>query len=277
MTTQASVLLSAVLAGTVLLAVAARAPGRPQSSAEAVQTEPAPASRVALGAGLLLPAPPPMPAAAVARMTKAAVMPPDDRSTAARPVDVAAALPQAAAPFGDASGREQGRTLLRLLEHGQGPVIELVWPQDQAGRERLHRKLTRCHGLRIAVTDDGGALYTLDEPPGQAWVPDLDRLSGYVRAPSGAAPLSERTAAEAIRRRHALPATAATVRLFPRRVDAELLAGLRALIGQGYRDTRIIRGRYTIGSGDVLVRDLNVDGQPVPGLISLTSDARCRA
>lgn len=278
MSGQASVALSAVLAGAVLLAVVARtpAPSKEQETDGAAEQVASP-PRASFASSLRLPAPPPLPT--VAPVPVAAVHSDAEAIPAEQPgkaVDATAATPRPTPqPVVASPARRQGRTLLRLLEHGQGPVIELAWPEDRAGREQLYRRLSLCHGMRTAVARADGGLFTADLPSGQPWVPDLDRYSGYMRATAGAMPAAEQTAASDIRARHGLPAEAATVRLFPRRMDAELLGGLRALIGPDYRTSRTIHGRYVLSGKGVLVRDLSADGRAVAGLIALSAGAGC--
>ncbi len=54
--------------------------------------------------------------------------------------------------------RKAGRALLRLLEHGKGPSVEIAWPDDARDRTRLHRLLGRCYGMRLAVMDGADRL-----------------------------------------------------------------------------------------------------------------------
>ena len=113
-----------------------------------------------------------------------------------------------------------GRQLLRILEHGEGPVIEIAWPRSSAQRERLHGVLQRCHGMRLALIDRAGGLYLDAGPRGNKWPIDLDRFSGFVRRPNGHITSAERRDAERVARyHHGLPATT-PVRLFPRAADA---------------------------------------------------------
>lgn len=282
MSAQVTVGLTAVLVGALVLALVTRAPTDDSTRPTASRSDVAPADRprakrsiMALGPALALPAPPgvtdgALPAPYTGARSAAVTV---DRLAVPAPV-LEPSGPRLAARMGSAAAG-QGRTLLRLLEHGQGPAIELAWPDDDKTRERLYRRFSRCHGMRLAVADSGGALFTLAEAPGRPWSPDLDRFSGYMRAPAGAEPAAELVQAAAIRRHHGLADASAPVRLFPRAVDADLLAGLRALIGPHYRTARKIRGRYDIGGDGVLVRSLSVDGRPVGGLIALRETARC--
>ena len=65
------------------------------------------------------------------------------------------------------------------------------------------------------------------------------------------------------------------VRLFPRRVDALLLGGLRNLVGGDYAKYRAIRARYRLDGARVSVRDVIADGRSLIGRVDLTAAARC--
>lgn len=170
----------------------------------------------------------------------------------------------------EASG---GGALLRLLEHGLGPRVEIAWPSDAEESERLYDTFGRCFGMRTLVLTASGTLHAGDGPAGLPWRPDLDRDSGFVRQPSGVETRREKMVADDIRARHGVAGD--VVRIFPRAVDAAFLGGLAALMGPTYRHARSIRGRYVLSSGRVLVIGLVGDGQSVAGRIDL-GRGRCR-
>ena len=170
----------------------------------------------------------------------------------------------------------EGRTLLRLLEHGRGPGIEIAWPAGRAGRQQLFHRFAACFGMRLALVDADGKLFAEGGVRGQSWAPNLDRYSGFVRRPAGRLTASERRRAGAIAVHHGR--RGALVRVFPRRVDALLLAGLSQLVGPGYRAARTIRARYRQVAGRLSVEDVSVDGRAVAGRIELSRamKASCR-
>lgn len=168
-----------------------------------------------------------------------------------------------------------GRVLLRLLEHGSGPGIEIRWPREAAERERLYHVLKRCYGMRLALLDSQSRLFVEGGARGDAWRPNLDRFSGFVRQPLGPLTGGERRQAAAIRARHGALGAAVPVRLFPRPVDAALLGGLRNLIGDGYGDRRTIRARYRLTGGAVIIEGVTVNGRSVAGRVDLSRVARC--
>lgn len=175
----------------------------------------------------------------------------------------------------DPSSAARGRVLLRLLEHGRGPAIELAWPGAAAERARLYHQLRGCLGMRVALSPDSGPgagrLFVADNPPGQSWRPNSDRYSGFARRPAGRLAAAEQADLRAIARRHDLPPYSPAMRIFPRRVDARLLGGLDRILGGAYGRAGAIRASYHLTGATIQVRDIQVDGQAVPGAISLNT------
>ncbi|WP_417784117.1 hypothetical protein [Terasakiella pusilla] len=169
-----------------------------------------------------------------------------------------------------------GRALLRVLEHGKGPLIEIAWPKEARGREALHQTFKTCFGMVNAVMDAKGDLYRTSEARGQRWEINLDRYSGFLREASGSLPRSEQGIRQAVKRHHGGLGAAGLVRIFPRKVDASLLGGLQAMVGPQYMQARSIQARYVQVNGQVLVRDIFVDGVTLEGAIALSPTRRCR-
>ena len=162
----------------------------------------------------------------------------------------------------------KGRSLLRLLEHGKGPAIEIAWPLSERDRSTLFRYLNACYGMRTALLDGQGRLYLDAGARGLKWEINLDRFSGFVRQPDGHITAAERRAGEKIRRYHGLIPATHIVRVFPRVIDAALLGGLKRVMGEGYTSAQTIRGRYRKTSSGLLVDDIVRDGRKVSGTIS---------
>ena len=162
----------------------------------------------------------------------------------------------------------KGRKLLKLLEHGKGPTIEITWPRNEAERARLFGYLSACYGMQTALLDGNGQLYVEGGRRGRRWEINLDRFSGFVRRPDGIIAPAERRAAEKVRRYHGLIPAAHVVRIFPRVVDAALLGGLKRLMGDAYAGARTIRGHYRITQGGLVVEAINYDNRNVLGAIS---------
>lgn len=184
-----------------------------------------------------------------------------------------APVPKAkAAPDSEPEAKEvaaQGRVLLQLLEHGQGPVIELAWPRDGAARSRLYRRFRDCFGMQVALNRGAGELFVAQGPAGTSWRPNRDRYSGFARQPAGRLAAAERRDLRAIARHHDLPNWAAAMRIFPRYVDARLLGGLEQLLAAGYAKAGSIRARYHLRGGGIVVREIQVDGRAIPGSVDL--------
>lgn len=162
----------------------------------------------------------------------------------------------------------EGRTLLRLLEHGSGPDIEIAWPQSPRERYRLQQQLSSCFGMRTALMNARGDLFVAEGARGQKWNPNLDRFSGFVRRPNGYLSPKERDEAERIRQYHRLGRTERVIRLFPRHVDSVLLGGLRQVLGASYDQARTIRAAYRLDGTTLTIEDIRADGVLLPGRIA---------
>ncbi len=162
----------------------------------------------------------------------------------------------------------KGRRLLKLLEHGKGPVIEIAWPRSEKERTRLFGYLNSCYGMRTALMDSGGRLYVEGGKRGRRWEINLDRFSGFVRRPDGIIAPAERRAAEKVRQYHGLIPAVHVVRVFPRVVDAALLGGLKRLMGDAYSRATTIRGHYRKTLSGLVVEAIAYEGGNVLGAIS---------
>jgi len=172
----------------------------------------------------------------------------------------------------------EGRTLLRLLEHGSGPTIELAWPGTARQRENLFDLLGGCYGMQVALMDRKDRLFIASGRRTVPWALNLDRFSGFLREPAGVISRQERRAAEQIRAHHGGLRNAVPVRIFRRDVDARLLGGLRRLIGGSYPRVQAIRARYRARGRQLVVEDIVADGRAIPGRLELPPVARgaCR-
>ena len=177
----------------------------------------------------------------------------------------------AASPVSKQSTGE-GRSLLKLLEHGKGPSVEIEWPTSATLRRRLYNIFKQCYGMRIALMHMNGRLFDETSRPGQAWSVNLDRYSGFMRQSTVGTVLDEYRTIRRIRARHGL-GKATAVRLFPRETDAMLLGGLRNLIGKDYNHVKRIQARYQISGTIVSIANITIDAKPVAGRIELSSGA----
>lgn len=190
---------------------------------------------------------------------------------------VVAAEPEAAGTI-VAQARNQamfeadGRVLLRLLEHDSGPSIRIAWPEDGGQRERLYSVLSACHGMKSAWISHDGRVAGDADLLGRDGLVNTDSYSGFVREASGILPRNEIARLRAIAR----PSSRAAVgRLFPRRVDAILLGGLRRIVGPGYARVRVIVARYRLSGRDLVLEDIRIDGRRHDGRLVVAPTHRC--
>lgn len=171
-----------------------------------------------------------------------------------------------------------GRRLLRLLEHGSGPSVELAWPARSSDRVQLYQRLRACYGMQVALLDRDDRIFIAEGAPGSAWEINRDRYSGFIRRPSGSLSDEERDAAKRIRDHHDGLPLARPIRVFPRRVDALLLGGLRQVVGADYGKVRTIRARYRLVGKRLFLEEITADGGRVAGRVNLSkgSDRACR-
>lgn len=175
-----------------------------------------------------------------------------------------------------ATSPEVGQTLLRILEHGKGPSIEIAWPDNDRERSQLFDHFRDCHGMRIALMDQKGRLFVKEGAAGDAWDINLDRYSGFVRRPSGAMSGEEMKAAHLIKMHHGIRGYVSQVRLFPRTSDAVLLGSFKNVVGPGYQAAQRITAAYLFDGHDVQVDNIVVDGTSVPGRFNLPPQRTCR-
>ena len=171
----------------------------------------------------------------------------------------------------------EGRALLRLLERGEGPDIEIAWPAAAAARSDLYRLFTNCFGMRTVVMTGDGEMFDAHAGRVAAGAFNADRYSGFVRQPAGGLSSLERAQIDAIRRRHGLD-RGRVLRLFPRRVDAILLGALHRIAGEAFDKGVRIRARYRAVDNGVQVADIQIDGRAANELIVLpfTAQRACR-
>jgi hypothetical protein len=195
---------------------------------------------------------------------------PAKRISAAQEIQLAVKIPpEPRKAITSLQAKRSGRVLLRQLEHGKGPGIEIAWPAEWQQRQLLHTLLTKCHGMQAARMRRDGRLYVAGGVPGGSWSIDMDRMSGFVRQVVGTITPAERQAVEQIAAHHGGPVPGAVVRLFPRAVDAGLLGGLQALGGMNYETGRSVTAAYSVDDARVLIGGIQVDGRPIVGEFEL--------
>jgi hypothetical protein len=268
------------------------APVSPSSAAEAKQSPPLRLATVAL------PPPPapvvkaaPKPVARPNRVTAEVKV--ENRPTAIKPkvapaarsvktttksltrTDQPAAPTAARTPLSAGKVQEtEGRPLLRLLEHGEGPNVEIAWPNHPVARAKLYDAMRRCHGLRSALLRGEEILMSTSDGAVENF--DADRFSGFIRAIQGPPTKAEARRIKVLRARHEA-GEASAIRLLSRQFDARLLGGLRGLVGADYRAAGSVTARYAIAGRRVMVHGIVVDGRETPGRIEIEPSSRCSA
>lgn len=166
----------------------------------------------------------------------------------------------------------EGRPLLRMLEHGKGPIVEIAWPEHRVARAKLYELLRRCHGLETVLLR--GQEVLMNSTGGTPGAFDGDRHSGFLRAVIGASPRRETEILRALKDRHGGAGTT-PARLLSRAFDARLLGGLAGLAGPGYREAGKVTARYAIAGRRVMVSAITVDGRDVVGRFEIDPAKRC--
>ncbi|MBH67134.1 MAG: hypothetical protein CMM58_02155 [Rhodospirillaceae bacterium] len=164
-----------------------------------------------------------------------------------------------------------GRVLLRKLEHGTGPRIEITWPTQHKSRQQLYTILTKCYGMKTAAINSANKLFISGSPSGHPWKVNMDIMSGFIREVSGALPEAERIEVSAIKKRHPNQFFKATIRIFPRKVDAALLKLLYETIGPNFSTAKTIRATYQLENKDVLIDQITVEGKVRARALKLSS------
>ena len=168
----------------------------------------------------------------------------------------------------------KARAWLKIIEEGEGPNIEISWP-DKIQSEHLYDIFTRCYGLIVAVVNQNGGLFINEGQSGLAWNINLDRYSAFMREIGTSMTEKENVTIQNIYSLHNMISQNIPVRIFPRSLDAQLLRGFSRIIGANYYKARSIRAHYHITDKNVIVSGIEVDGHPKPGVINFEPVSSC--
>lgn len=213
------------------------------------------------------------PRAPVSQLEPEAELPPEPAKTPPAPMIHVDAAPAPPKPIAEREVTTEGRVLLRMFEQGAGPSVEIRWPAQASERDRLYDVFTQCLGMKVGLLDDQGHVYLGEGPRNQAMAINLDKYSGFVRRPEGAIATDEQREIARIRAYHGMSAPSA--RMFPRRVDAYLLGGLRTAVGEQYLKMKSVRAAYRLNGRRVMIEAISADGRAVDGVIDLSAVASC--
>lgn len=142
------------------------------------------------------------------------------------------------------------------VELGQGPNIELLWPQDPRQQEQLYRYLHRCKGMRLGLLDNRGVTLLEPNQPGT-------RLSQMVRLAGSTLTKMEQKIIQG------QTLTGQPVRLLPEQFDQLLIHLLHNKIGAEFSSSRQIKASYQLLGSRLSLNNFMLDGRPLSLQISL--------
>ena len=163
----------------------------------------------------------------------------------------------------------EGRTQLRVLEHGEGPNIEITWPRSRTDRKDLHSVFAQCYGVITALLDQQSRLFIAGGARGKSWPINADRYSGFVREAGGQLGNFDMSSGREIHNYHQILISGSLVKIFPRQVDSFFLGRLSQIIGPLYSSAKSITAGYRLSGKRIFVENIKIDGRSVAGVISL--------
>ena len=169
---------------------------------------------------------------------------------------------------------EKGRVLLKKLEYGKGPQVEVSWPKELAQKQELYSVFTKCFGMKTAGLNSSNQLFVRSSGGNRALTLNMDTTSGFIREIHGDISRSERGEIIRIEQKHPYQTFKRFVRIFPRNVDASLLQGLHLVLGDVFPKAKQIKASYRLTGYDVEVFEVSADTQMFPGSFHLRKNAR---
>ena len=169
---------------------------------------------------------------------------------------------------------EKGRVLLKKLEYGKGPQVEVSWPKDLAQKQELYSVFTKCFGMKTAGLNSSNQLFVKSSGGNRALTLNMDTTSGFIREIHGDISGGERGEIIRIEQKHPYQTFESFVRIFPRHVDASLLQGLHLVLGDVFPEAKQIKASYRLNGYHVEVFEISADTQMFPGSFHLRRNAR---
>ena len=169
---------------------------------------------------------------------------------------------------------EKGRVLLKKLEYGKGPQVEVSWPKELAQKQELYSVFTKCFGMKTAGLNSSNQLFVKSSGGNRALTLNMDTTSGFIREIHGDISRGERDEIIQIEQKHPYQTFESFVRIFPRHVDASLLQGLHLVLGDVFSKAKQINASYRLNGYDVEVSQISADTQIFPGSFHLRKHAR---
>ncbi|MEH6496173.1 MAG: hypothetical protein V7740_10560 [Pseudomonas marincola] len=162
----------------------------------------------------------------------------------------------------------EGRVLLKLLETGKGPDVEIAWPARSDQRQKLFNAFQTCLGTQTGLMMSSGSIYVAGGDRRQPMVINRDRTSLFLRQSAGVLPTDEARQHTAIRSYHGIKG-GAPVRVFQRVIDAALLGGLFRLVSADVTDNIRVRGQYGLKAGAITIENISVNGAKRSGHVEI--------
>jgi len=162
----------------------------------------------------------------------------------------------------------EGRVLLKLLETGKGPDVEIAWPARSDQRQKLFDAFQTCLGLQTGLMMSSGTIYVAGGARGRPMVINRDRTSLFLRQSAGVLPKDEARQHAAIRSYHGIKG-GAPVRLFQRVIDAALLGGLFRLVSADVTDNIRVKGQYGLKAGAITIENISVNDAKRSGQVEI--------
>jgi hypothetical protein len=125
--------------------------------------------------------------------------------------------------------------------------------------------------MQTARMNSRDELFNANGLAGVRWAINMDKMSGFIREVSGSTPSVEQTQVHLINRKHPNENFKSTIRIFPRIVDANLLAKLRLLVGENYSNSQNINAAYGIKNNTIFIKNIKVDGESLGSDFQLPS------
>ncbi len=168
----------------------------------------------------------------------------------------------------------KGRVLLKKLEHGKGPQIEVSWPSKVSQKQKLYSVFTKCFGMKTAGLNSSNQLFQKNDTPNKPLKLNVDTSSGFIREVNGRISSAETDETILIKQKHSNQIFKSFVRIFPRQVDASLLQGLHSVLGNDFSKAKQIKASYRLNEKDVEIFDISTGTKTFSEFFQLRKSSR---
>ncbi|MDA8654071.1 hypothetical protein N9M50_02940 [Alphaproteobacteria bacterium] len=140
--------------------------------------------------------------------------------------------------------------------------MEIAWPQSNADRQNLFRRLHNCYGFERALLGQSGKVY------GNAT--DLSTRSPFLRQLQNGIDGKAESEKARMSKAYGVSEPVKLIYLIDRNSDAVLLGNLSQHIQSFGRENIKIRGTYAMSGNDIRIEDITINGRSVPDVVSLS-------